>query len=62
MIYLVKYVGEPEPNYEGWVKDREQFLLWLRARNIERVRQQELSEYADDFELIPLHELTEDLQ
>lgn len=60
MKFLVKYVGDPEHSIEGYVENREQFLEWLRERNIERVRQQELSEYADDFELIPIQELTKE--
>ena len=55
MIYIVKYIEQD--TIEGYVHDREQFLMWLRERNIERVRQQELSEYPDEFELIAVQEL-----
>lgn len=62
IIFMVKYIGDPEENIEGYVHSREQFLEWLRERNIERVRQQEVSEYADEFELVPLHELKKEVQ
>lgn len=55
MLQLVKY--KDHDSIEGYVKDRDQFLNWLRNRNIERVKQKELSEYPDEFELIPIEEL-----
>lgn len=58
MIYLVKYSITRNPKYAGWVKTKGQFLEWLRQHNVERIRRNEVSEYATEFELIELQELT----
>lgn len=55
MIYIVKYIDHD--TIEGYVKSREQFLEWLRKHNIERIKQKEISEYSDEFELIEAREL-----
>ena len=55
MILLVRHIKRD--TITGYVKDREQFLVWLRNHNIQRIREKEISEYQDEFSLTEVEEL-----
>ena len=55
MIYIVRY--KEQDTTEGYVESEEEFTEWLRNHNIERIRQNEISEYKDEFELIRVDRL-----
>lgn len=57
MIYLVKYVGDPEETIEGYVESREDFEQWLKKHNKQRKSEGNIIENNDEFELIELMRL-----
>jgi len=54
-MILVKY--KEQDTIEGYVKSEKEFTQWLKNHNIERIRQNEISEYKDEFELIKVNRL-----
>ena len=49
-IYIIKY--KETNTIEGFVKNREDFIKWLKLHNNERIRDGEIPEFINEFELV----------
>ena len=56
-MILIKY--KDHNSIEGYVKTEKDFIKWLKKHNKIRTEENEIIEYKNEFELIPIENLNE---